>query len=164
MARRKSSSRRRASPERSLSLGNLFNRRLFSVTDINTGGRRLLGGGVRGAVGALVALVLSAAVSITALVLISLVYTQLEPISSLVTTYAVAALSLGTIALGLQVLGAFLRAGSGWGATVNLIIMASYIIAGVLALLVAVGLPQDNLQTYALVAAAFYIFIGGAYL
>jgi hypothetical protein len=164
MARRKSSSRRRASPERNLSLGNLFNRQIFSVTDVGTGGRRLLGGGIRGAIGAIIALVLSAAVSVTALVLISLVYTQLEAVASQVTTYAVAALSLGTVALALQVLGAFIRPGAGWGATINLLIMASYIVAGVLSLLVAVGLPQDNLQTYALIAAAFYIFIGGAYL
>ncbi len=168
MAPRKSSPRRRPASEGRMSLGKIFNRRIFDVTHVSTGGRRLLGGGVRGFVGALIALALSAAISIVALVMICLVYTQIEPITSTaastITTYATASLSLGVIALGLQVIGAFIRPDSGWGSAVNMIIMAAYIIAGVLALLVAVGLPDSTLQTYALVAAAFYIFIGGAYM
>lgn len=136
--------------------------KVFNVTTPTAGGR-LLGRGVGGFVTGLVSLILSLAISITALVLISLVYTQIETVAAEVTTLAVASLSLGTVALALQVLGAIPAVGV-YGMFINLIIMVAYIVAGVLALLVATQVPAGNLQTYALIAGVFYVFIGGAYL
>jgi len=136
--------------------------KIFSVTAPTTGGR-LLGRGIGGFISGIISLVLSLAISIIALVLISLVYTQIETVAAEVTTLAVASLSLGTVALALQVLGAIPAIGR-WGMLINLLIMVAYIVAGVLALLVATQVPAGTLQTYALVAGVFYIFIGGAYL
>ena len=136
--------------------------KVFNVTNPTSGGR-LLGRGIGGFVAGMVSLILSRAISIVALVLISLVYTQIEAVAAEVTTYAVAALSLGTVALALQVLGAIPAIGR-WGMFINLLIMVAYIAAGVLSLLVATQVPAGTLQTYALVAGIFYIFIGGAYL
>jgi len=136
--------------------------KVFNVTNPTAGGR-LLGRGVGGFIGGLVSLVLSLAISIIALALISLVYTQIETVTAEVTTLAVASLSLGTVALGLQVLGAIPAVGV-YGLYISLITMIAYIAAGVLALLVATQVPAGSLQTYALIAGVFYIFIGGAYL
>jgi len=136
--------------------------KVFNVTNPTAGGR-LLGRGIGGFVAGLVSLILSLAISIVALALISLVYTQIESVAAEVTTLAVASLSLGTVALGLQVLGAIPAVGI-YGMYISLITMIAYIAAGVLALLVATQVPAGSLQTYALVAGAFYIFIGGAYL
>lgn len=158
MPSRKSSSPRRAKP-----LQNVVGlNKVFNVTNPTAGGR-LLGRGVGGFVAGLVSLILSLAISIIALALISLVYTQIETVDAEVTTLAVASLSLGTVALGLQVLGT-IPAVNVYGMYINLITMIAYIAAGVLALLVATQVPAGNLQTYALIAGAFYVFIGGAYL
>lgn len=155
---RKSSPRSRARP-----LQNVVGlNKVFNVTNPTSGGR-LLGRGVGGFIGGLVSLVLSLAISIAALALISLVYTQIEAVASETTTLAVASLSLGTVALALQVLGAIPAVGV-YGMYISLLIMVAYIVAGILALLVATQVPAGNLQTYALVAGIFYIFIGGAYL
>jgi hypothetical protein len=136
--------------------------KVFNVTAPTTGGR-LLGSGIGGFISGIVSLVLSLAISIVALALISLVYTQIESVASEVTTLAVASLSLGTVALALQVLGAIPAIGI-YGLFINLLIMVAYIAAGVLALLVATQVTDATIQTYALVAGVFYIFIGGAYL
>jgi hypothetical protein len=146
--------------------------KIFNVTNPTAGGR-LLGRGVGGFVAGLVSLILSLAISIVALALISLVYTQIETVAAEVTTLAVASLSLGTVALGLQVLGAAIPSAfdnnsaeyvGNYGMYISLITMIAYIVAGVLALLVATQVPAGSLQTYALIAGVFYIFIGGAYL
>lgn len=155
---------RKSSPRKPLqrAVGGGLNK-LFKVTAPSTDGR-LFGKGISGFLSGLISLILSLAISIIALVLISLVYTQIEAVAAEVTTLALASLSLGTVALALQVLGA-IPAVSNWGGwLVSLIIMASYIIAGVLALLVATQVPSGSLQTYALIAGVFYVFIGGAYL
>lgn len=153
---------RKSSPRKPLqrAVGKLT--KLFNVTSPSTNGR-LFTGGLSGFVGGLLSLVLSLGISIVALVLISLVYTQIEAFGSETTTLAVASLSLGAVALGLQVLGVvpIVRNLGGW--LVSLLIMASYIIAGILALFVATQVT-GTLQTYALIAGIFYVFIGGAYL
>jgi hypothetical protein len=158
MARKSSPKASRARPLQNVTGLN----KIFNVTAPNTGGR-LLGRGIGGFVAGMISLILSLAISIVALVLISLVYTQIETVTAEVTTLAVAALSLGTVALALQVLGAIPAIGR-WGMFINLLIMVAYIVAGILALLVATQVPAGTLQTYALVAGIFYIFIGGAYL
>lgn len=137
--------------------------KLFNVTAPTTGGR-ILGGGLRGFIAGIASLVISLAISLVALVLISLAYTQIESVSSETTTIAVAALSLGTVALGLQVIGA-IPAVARTGPLISLITMIAYIVAGVLALLVVTQVPANTtIQTYALIAGIFYVFIGGAYL
>ena len=158
MARKSSPKASRARPLQNVTGLN----KLFNVTAPTTGGR-LLGRGISGFISGIISLVLSLAISLVALVLISLVDTQIETVASEVTTLAVAARSLGTVALALQVLGAIPAIGR-WGLLINLLIMVAYIAAGVLALLVATQVPSGTLQTYALVAGIFYIFIGGAYL
>jgi len=162
MAKSSSRSPRRGSLQANVKVGSI----LTGITN-PAKGKTLMGHGLTGLVGGLVGLALSAAIGIIALVLISLAYTQIEAVDSVITTYALASLSLGAVALGLQVIGVFLpnRTPMLGGRLMSLLVMAAYISAAVLALLAAASLPaQSTVQIYALVAGVFYAVIAGAFL
>jgi hypothetical protein len=156
----RSRSPKKSSPRKSLASLS----KIFDVTASPSKSSSILGKGVGGALAGVVGIVMSLAISLVALVLISLVYTYAQSSGEqTASTYAVASLSLGVVAIGLQLLGAIPALGI-FGRLVNLIVMVSYIAAGVLALLYAAQeTPNSTTQVYALIAGIFYIFIGGAF-
>lgn len=159
------SSRSRASAGKGL-VGNIKNVVQRATGDEpSTGGYQLLGAGLASTLGATLSLALSLGVSITALVLIFLTYSQIEGESSDVVAFALAAGVLGAIALGLQVISALPRMqatnpGRPLGRFMNTIVFAAYLVAGILSALVATRV-SGTLQTYSIISAIFYIFISG---
>jgi len=156
----RSRSAKKSSPRKSLASLS----KIFDVTRSPAKSSELFGKGLSGALSGVLGITLSLAVSIVALILISLVYTNIsQAADNEKAVYVVASLSLGAVALGLQFLGALPVLGI-FGRLLNLVVMVAYIAAGVLALLFAASTtPDSTLQTYALVAGIFYIFIGGAF-
>jgi hypothetical protein len=158
-SRRSRTVSKKSSPRKSLASLS----KIFDVTASPASSTNVFGKGIGSAISGVLGITLSLAISIVALVLISLVYSQVQTVESDKTTYVLAALSLGVVAIGLQILGAVPALGI-FGRLVNLVVMVAYISAGVLALLFAASTtPDSTLQTYALVAGIFYIFIGGAF-